>query len=136
MSQTHIHAEAAPPKSSRAGGAALFIAAGLVIAVFIFGGYWEGCASEREFADAKILDTRIVVTDIHQGRFGTTPHYQIEARVTYGLHGQMQDRWVPVSEPLTDTDRRLLEMRLARHPKTCEASWPKANPENASCRLT
>jgi hypothetical protein len=135
MSQTHLHAEKAPPKRNKLADAALFlfIAIGLV-AAFIFGIYWEGCVSEREFADARILDTRLAVTDIHQGLYGTKVSYRIEAHVTYGLHGQMQDRWVPVSEIVTD--RTLLEARLASHPKTCEVSWPKSSPENARCQLS
>jgi hypothetical protein len=134
MSQTHIHAGKAPLKRSRLAESAAIVAALVLFGVLLaFGVYWEGCNSERESSDAKILDTRIVVTQIHEGQRGTSVGYRIEAHVSYDLHGQMQDRWVPVPEMYKD--REWLEARLASHPKTCEVSWPKSHPENARCRL-
>ena len=133
LNQTHIHAEKAPPKRSRLAEAAIVAVLGIFGGLLAFGGYWEGCVSEREFGDAKILDTRIVMTQMHETQRGTWGEYRIEAHVNYDLHGQMQDRWVPVPEMYMD--REWLEARLASHPKTCEVWWPKSHSENARCRL-
>jgi hypothetical protein len=125
--------EKEPPKRSRLAEAAIvavFAFFGLLLA---FGVYWEGFRSDRESLDAKIIDTRIAVTSLHESNYGTWAEYRIEARVIYDLHGQKQDRWVPVSEIVND--KTLLEARLATHPTTCEISWTRSHPENARCQL-
>jgi hypothetical protein len=133
MSQTHIRAKEEPPQRSKPTEAAIvavFAFFGLLLA---FGVYWEGFRSDRESLDAKIIDTRIAVTSLHESNYGTWAEYRIEARVIYDLHGQKQDRWVPVSEIVND--KTLLEARLATHPTTCEISWTRSHPENARCQL-
>jgi hypothetical protein len=134
MSQTRIRVEKTPTLRNTLAAAAGVAAIGLIVVFFTFESYWVGCSrAARETAEGRILDTRIVVVNVRESQFGTRAKYRIEARVTYDLHGQVQDRWVPVPEIVTD--KRLLEARLATHPKSCEVSWPTANPENASCRL-
>ncbi len=86
----------------------------------------------HQTARGAILEARIVQSGALESSQGEVHQYQIEARVRYLDHGQVQERWLPVN---LISSREVLESRLAQGPKECEVYWTLGRPEQAKCRF-
>lgn len=89
--------------------------------------------TEHDAAPGKILESRIDVFEIVDGGRGGVVRYQIKTHVQYWLKGQLQDRWMAASEPESNRDYLVLEIR--EHPHACQVYWTPAHPENPKCRF-
>src|SRR4051812_2198527 len=95
-----------------------------VVAVFA-GAYptidWiRSSSSISETAPAKVLEVRKVVDHTQDTLYGGKIIYRAEAHVQYVADGQLQDRWLRVSDGLTQDS---LLLKLAAHPTECLAHW-------------
>ena len=136
MSQSHIRVEKLEPVPQRKigleilFGVVFLLVAGSVL-VYMFSR--PQIDIEHDTAPGRILESRIDVVQIWNGRRGGAIDYQIQARVQYTLHGQLQDRWMPASG--WETNRDYLQLQINEHPKGCEVYWLPAHPENPKCRF-
>lgn len=134
MRRRRIRTKRAPHGRNRlveAGMAALVL---LFAALFVLGRVGRGCM-ERGLSttEGQVLDVRVVLDHTRESLYGGLIFYRAEVRVSYRLHGQPQDRWLPASE--ATTDRLMLETLLADRPKTCEVFWAPRHSETPRCRL-
>lgn len=133
MSRTHIRV--APPIASRKPwleGTALVVGA-LLALLLVFFILWDRPHEPFVVTHGKVLDTRILVDDIRQSRFGGRIYYRLEARVSYDLGGTPQDRWLTADT--LSAEREVIAAQVARNPKNCLVYWKPNHPENARCHL-
>jgi len=88
--------------------------------------------STSETATAKILEIRKVVDHTQDSLYGGRIIYRAEAHVQYVADNRVQDRWLRVSDGLTQDS---LLLKLAAHPTECLVHWSPNHPENARCSL-
>jgi hypothetical protein len=86
--------------------------------------------STSETATAKILEIRKVVDHTQDSLYGGRIIYRAEAHVQYVADNRVQDRWLRVSDGLTQDS---LLLKLAAHPTECLVHWSPNHPENARC---
>lgn len=133
MSHTHIRvARPAAPRKPQLERLALSIAAILaLLTAFLI--LWDRPHEPVVVEHGQILETRIVVDDIRQGRFGGRIHYRLEARVSYDLAGTPQDRGLTADT--LSAEREVIAAQAARSPKNCLVYWKPDHSENARCHM-
>ena len=88
--------------------------------------------STYTMATAKVLEVRKVVDHTQDTKDGGKIIYRGEAHVQYVADGQMQDRWLRISNNMSQDS---LLLKLASHPSDCLVYWSPNRPENAKCSL-
>ena len=73
-----------------------------------------------------------MVDHTQDSKYGGNIIYRGEAHVQYVTNGQMQDRWLRISNNLTQDS---LLLKLASHPTECLVYWSPNHQENAKCSL-
>ena len=132
MSQSHIRKSDQPAHQPIAWWK-LALAFAVVImsflAVYLAANWIHSFPSAYETVSANILEIRKVVDHTNDSQYGGRIFYRVEAHVHYAAKGQMQDRWLRVS----DVTPEAIVLRLAGHPTQCLVYWPPDHPENAKC---
>jgi hypothetical protein len=77
--------------------------------------------------EGRVLETRVVVSQIEHQYRPSEIVYQVQAQVSYKRDGTEYNTWLPVSK--LDSDKAFLEFWLSqKKSKTCTVRWPPKNP--------
>lgn len=134
MSQSRLTREPKPPRPIvwwhiAVGLATLLIGVG---AAFLAANWINSYPSAYETAKGRIIEVRRVVDHTRDTLYGGKISYRAEAHVLYLANSQMQNRWVRVSD---DLSQETLLLKLASHPTECVVYWPPNHQEKAKCSL-
>src|SRR5262249_45100826 len=102
MSQSHIRIPKQPPPSQPSIWWSLVVSFVLVLlavgVVFVTSNWIHSFPHHYDRATGKVLETRKTIDAIHESRFGSRVFYRLEVHVQYLAYGQMQDRWIRISD--------------------------------------
>lgn len=133
MSRSHVRVpKPASPRKPWLERAFLVAFVLLVVAALLFI-WWDRPHEPNFVTEGKILESRIVVDDIRDSRYGGRIDYRLETRVSYDLDGKSVDRWLTADT--VSTSRELIAAQVAGNPRNCLVYWRPNHPENARCRL-
>lgn len=133
MSHTHIRV-ARPAAARKPWLERLFFSVAAVLAMLtVFLILWDRPREPFVVEHGQILETRIMVDSILQGRFGGRIHYRLEARVSYDLAGSRQHRWMTADT--LSASHEVIAAQAAGNPKNCLVYWEPDHPENARCHM-
>lgn len=134
MSRSHVRVPPPPVKQNHWMEAAIFAVAIVLGGFYVYRHLWPDPVDQNhETAAGKVLETRLVVVGKQDTSYGGSILYRIDAHVSYPLHGQPQDRWMPASD--ITGDRAYLALQMAKQSGKCTVYWAPHHEDNPRCLL-